>query len=185
MLINNVIPAIKKVFVSSNMWSTKLQLNFASMCEHFTSVVSADAAHTELARILTTVPPAKRQPVSSTGNVFKIMSLLHYKTRQWQPILSFKQPWIFSCMAVFCGLENVQFPFFLSSSQFYHLCILLTIFIFVPFFISFSSWYSVVSALFSHFENSTTHTIYPYYYKTSKTMRDNPASVLKLIHAVF
>lgn len=50
------------------------------VCECFTFVISAVAAHTELVRTLTTAPPAKRQPASSTGNLIKIMSLLHYIT---------------------------------------------------------------------------------------------------------
>lgn len=48
----------------------------------FTSVVSAVAAHTELVRTLTTAPPAKRQPASSTGNLITITSLLHYRSHQ-------------------------------------------------------------------------------------------------------
>ena len=58
------------------------------MCECFASVVSAVAAHTELVRTLTTAPPAKRQPASSTGNMIKIMSLLRCITHQCQLILS-------------------------------------------------------------------------------------------------
>lgn len=48
------------------------------VCECSTSVVSTVAAHTELVRTLTTAPPAKRQPASSTGNLIKIMSPLYY-----------------------------------------------------------------------------------------------------------
>lgn len=117
------------------------------MCTHFTSVVSADAAHTELARTLTTAPPAKRQPASSTGNRFKIMSLLHCITHQWQLILSFKQPqivsWTTACL-YFVALKMFNFHFFLSFSQFYYLFIFLTMFFFVSFFISYSSCYSAV-----------------------------------------
>lgn len=66
------------VTISMHSWSIK---QLSSVCECFTSVLSTVAAHTELVRTLTTAPPAKRQRASSTGNLIKIMSLLHYITQ--------------------------------------------------------------------------------------------------------
>ncbi len=89
------------------------------MCEYFTSVVSAVAAHTELVRTLTTAPPAKRQPASSTGNLIKIMSLLHYITHQWQLILSgsaINSPETSpGKLYAFLSLEIFHFPLFFSA----------------------------------------------------------------------
>ena len=107
------------------------------MCECFASVVSAVAAHTELVRTLTTAPPAKRQPASSTGNMIKIMSLLRCITHQCQLILSQS---ILNSPETSPGkkklLKMFHFTLFLLSfPRLYHL--FSTSFFFVLFFISF------------------------------------------------
>lgn len=57
---------------------------------HCICVVSAVAAHTELARTSTTAPPARGQPASSTGNLIELMSLLCHTTHLWQLILTWR-----------------------------------------------------------------------------------------------
>lgn len=141
------------------------------MCECFTSVVSAVAAHTELVRTLTTAPPAKRQPASSTGKLIKIMGLLHYIT---QPVTTHSslqrnkqhlKLLLQNCMP-FVVLKMFHFPlFFIAFPGFITYSAHL---FFVIFFISLSSRYPAVSALFPHSDNCTTHEIYPYYMKNAR-----------------
>lgn len=120
------------------------------MCECFTCVVSAVAAHTELVRTLTTAPPAKRQPASSTGNLIKIMSGPHYITQQWQlsvscsginsPETSQRQLASFACCFSQCFSHSFSlFPHLFSTSSGNLL-----------FFTSLSSWYPAVFALSPH-----------------------------------
>lgn len=116
---------------------------------------SAVAAHTELVRTLTTAPPAKRQPASSTGNLIQIMSLLHYTTHQTQPILS----WSSSNSPEISPIA-ICAPFvFPQSSQV--LSLIQHIFCFCFIFISSSSQYPAVSALFSLTDNITSYTVHP------------------------